>query len=71
MIHCSSQVVEHKALHSASADDPVVVVCFFDFQDTNESPRQTTQPMMLLLVSIHLTQSESAKALSWKLLIEG
>ena len=34
-----SLVVEAKALYSASIEDQATVVCFLDFQETRDSPR--------------------------------
>lgn len=57
-----SLVVLAKARYSASAEDREVVDCFFDFQETNESPRKTQKPVTERLVSGQEAQSASQKA---------
>jgi hypothetical protein len=61
--HISSQQVEANVRYPASAEDLDTICCFFDFQDTRESPIKTQKPMIDLRVSKQLAQSEYEKAL--------
>ncbi|KAJ0754024.1 hypothetical protein HanPI659440_Chr09g0342361 [Helianthus annuus] len=58
--HIISQVAEHMARYSASAEDRETVFCFLLFHDTKELPRKMQKPVTDLLVSTHFPQSESA-----------
>ena len=62
--YISSHVALAIDLHSASVEDLAIVFCFFDFQETKESPIKTQKLVVDLLVSGQVPQSESAKALS-------
>lgn len=64
MSHCSSQEVAASALYSASVEDLLTVTCFLDFQEINQSPMKMQNPVIDLLVSGQVAQSESLKALS-------
>jgi len=55
--------VEAIERYSASAEDLKMVVCFLDFQEISDSPKKMQKPVTDLLVSGHLAQSESQKAL--------
>ena len=57
-----SQVTLAMALYSASAEERDTVCYFLDFQEINESPRKTQKPLIDLLVSGQVAQSESTKA---------
>lgn len=46
--HWISQVVVARARYSASADDRIIVTCFFDFYEINELPRKIVKPMTIL-----------------------
>ena len=46
-------------LYSASAELLETVCCFFDFQETSDSPNLTTYPVIDLLVLGQAAQSES------------
>ena len=48
--------------YSTSAVDLDTVCCFFDFQETKESPMKTQNPLIDLPVSRQVAQSKSAKA---------
>ena len=61
--HSSSPVVAAMARYSALADDLEMVVCFFAFQETKDSPRKTQKPVTDLRVSKQEPQSASEKAL--------
>lgn len=60
-----SHTISHEATtiarYSASADNRETVCCFLDFQDINEPPRKTQNPVIDLLVSTHEPQSASAQ----------
>ncbi|MCI62208.1 hypothetical protein A2U01_0083465, partial [Trifolium medium] len=58
--HCNSQVRLAKALYSDSELDLEIVVCFLDFHEIREEPRNTQKPETDLLVVGQLAQSESA-----------
>lgn len=51
-------------LYSISADDMDTVCCFLDFQENNESPKNTKKPETGRRVSGQVAQSESEKALN-------
>ena len=53
------------ALYSALAEDLDTIVCFFDFQEINESPRKMQYPVTDPLVSGHDARSASLKPLTW------
>lgn len=57
-------LVPGRARYSASAEERDVVDCFFDFQETKESPRKIQKPVTERLVSGQEAQSASQKALS-------
>ena len=59
MIQTSSYTVEAMLLYSYSAELLDTVVCFFDFQEINESPNLTKKPDTDLFVFGHDAQSES------------
>lgn len=54
-------------LYSASADDLDTVCCFLDFQENNESPKNTQKPETENRVSGQVAQSESEKGLNLRL----
>ena len=49
------------ARYSASADEREMVGCFFDLQETNESPRKMQNPVTDQRESKHFPQSASQK----------
>lgn len=55
--------MEAMELYSNFADDWEIIVCFIDFYEIKESPRNTQKPVIDLLVSAHPAQSELVKAL--------
>ncbi|CAL0335062.1 unnamed protein product [Lupinus luteus] len=57
--HCASQAAIARALYSASKEDLETVFCFLLFQETRALPIKKHQPVIDLLVSTHLAQSES------------
>lgn len=59
-----------RALYSASAEDLEIVACFLVFHEMREFLKKMQKLVIDLLVSKHALQSESTKALSWKLLAE-
>ena len=65
--NCKTQVISQAtlamALYSASAEDLDTTPCFFDLQEIKEYPKYTAEPVRGLLVSGHLAQSASQKAL--------
>ena len=61
-----SQTVKAMALYSASAKDLETIDCFLDFHEINESPKNTQNPVVDLLVSTQDAQSASVKAFKWK-----
>ncbi|PNX59426.1 hypothetical protein L195_g059683, partial [Trifolium pratense] len=48
--HNNSEVTAANALYSASADDLDTVTCFFDLQDTKDSPMKMQNPVVDFLV---------------------
>jgi hypothetical protein len=54
--------VEVIARYSASIEDLDTVCCFLDFQEINEPPRNTQNPITDLRVSTQPAQSEFEKA---------
>ncbi|MFS7910652.1 hypothetical protein Hanom_Chr02g00108751 [Helianthus anomalus] len=64
--HNISHVALHIDLYSASAEDRETTLCFLLFQETKEPPRKMQKPVTNLRLSTHLAQSESAKAVNWK-----
>jgi hypothetical protein len=60
-------VVVVKALYSASAEDLLIVGCFFDFQEISESQKKTEKLVTLLLMSRQPPQSLSEYAFKCKL----
>lgn len=66
-----NQTTSHVAfaidLYSAFVDDLDTVCCFLDFQENNESPKNTQKPETELRVSGQVAQSESEKALNLRL----
>lgn len=65
--HTTSHVALAIDLYSASADDLDTVCCFFDFQEINESPKNTQKPEIDRRVSGQVAQSESQNVLSVRL----
>ncbi|KAJ0947448.1 hypothetical protein HanRHA438_Chr01g0015321 [Helianthus annuus] len=61
-----SHAAAHIDLYSASAEDLDTVAYFLLFQDTNELPRNTQNPVTDFLDTKHLAQSESAKTVKLK-----
>lgn len=66
-----NQTISHVAfaidLYLASADDLDTMCCFLDFQEINESPKNTQKPETECRVSGQMAQSESEKALNLRL----
>lgn len=57
-----SKTITHILPYSASVEDLEIILCFLTIQDSIESPSLTTKPVIDLLVSGHLAQSELQKA---------
>lgn len=60
-----------RAWYSTSDEDLETVSCFLDFNKIRESPKNMQNLMMERLLSMHDSQSESFKALSWSVKVEG
>lgn len=58
-IHVISKHVAAIARYSASADERATLVCFFDFQEINESPKKIQYPEIERRVTVRHAQSES------------
>lgn len=64
-------ILEHIAQYFASIKLRETIICFLDFSDIRELPKNIQYSLIYLLVSGHVAQSESENALSYRVEDEG